>query len=930
MKILFDAGQTYQLDAINAVVDVFAGQPRADGLSVSMGSAARQGALITELGVGNALMLGETALLENVRAVQVRNGLALSTELALLRLPADATDLPPVPAEDALAHRKGEGKVVSSPTNLSNATVDPSPQPSPKGRGGSNVGKFPNFSIEMETGTGKTYVYLRTAFELHARYGFSKFIVVVPSVAIREGVVTSLRLMREHFRALYDNVAYDASVYDSKQMNRVRTFATGNTLQIMVLNIDAFNKASNVMHSDRDGGKPIEKIASTRPVVVIDEPQNMESELARAAIASLNPLCTLRYSATHRNTYTLLYKLDPVRAYDLKLVKRIEVFSVLDEPAFNTPYVGVKSVTATKTKLTAKIEIDVNHKDGPKRETITLVSPKHQADLFELSKGREAYRGWIVDELRMEPKGVSFSNGTEIAVGEATGSQQDDVMRVQVMETVREHFDKELSLLKSPPAGGRIKVLSLFFIDRVAHYADADGKIRKWFVEAYAQISTQPRYSALMPLPVESVHNGYFASVKGQARDSRGDTAADEEAYELIMQDKERLLSADEPLRFIFSHSALREGWDNPNVFQICTLNETKSEIKKRQEIGRGLRLPVMENGARCFDERINRLTVVANESYVDFAQKLQSEIEGDCGVSFSNRIANSKSRLKIPLRVGWRLNDEFKAIWEKIAYKTRYSVAFSTAKLIEAAAKRLTESEELTTPKINALKASVYFTSEGAQTRLLSVSQDRVAYGAVAMPDLIGYVQQATELTRSTIGEILKNSGRLGEVHINPQQFLDQAIKAIRFELRALMVQGVRYEKIVDERYDQMLFENEELYGYLTNTIATQKSIYEKTVFDSEIERTFAEGIEGREDILLCIKLPPWFLVETPVGKYNPDWAIVMRPDNRVYLVRETKGNTDIEKLAADERDKVKCGAKHFAHLGVDFKVVVEHTEVS
>jgi type III restriction enzyme len=887
MKILFDAGQAYQLDAINAVVDVFAGQPRADGLSVSAGGAARQGALITELGVGNALMLGETAMLENVRSIQAKNGLPQASELAALPLP-----------------------VRESERNVS--------------------GEFPNFSIEMETGTGKTYVYLRTAFELHARYGFSKYIVVVPSVAIREGVVTSLRLMREHFRALYDNVAYDAVVYDSKQMNRVRTFATSNTLQIMVLNIDAFNKASNVMHSDRDDGKPIEKIAITRPIVVMDEPQNMESELARAAISSLNPLCTLRYSATHRNAYTLLYKLDPVRAYDLKLVKRIEVFSVLDEPAFNAPYVCVKSVSATKTKLTAKIEIDVNHNDGPKRQTITLSSPRHQTDLFEASNGREAYRGWIVDELRMEPKGVSFSNGKEIAVGEATGSNQDDVMRTQVMETVREHFDKELALLNSPPSGGRIKVLSLFFIDRVAHYADDAGKIRQWFISAYQQISTLDRYKPLNPLPVEKVHNGYFASVKGQLKDSRGDTAADEEAYELIMQDKERLLSVDEPLRFIFSHSALREGWDNPNVFQICTLNETKSEIKKRQEIGRGLRLPVMENGARCFDDRINRLTVVANESYMDFAQKLQSEIEAECGVSFSKRIVNSKTRKRVPLKDGWRLNEDFKAIWDKICHKTRYSVAFNTATLISAAAQRLAEEEKLKTPKINASKAEIFFTGEGAQTKLLTVRQDHTAYGAVTIPDLIGYVQQATELTRSTIGKILLGSNRIGEVHINPQQFLDQAIKAIRAELRALMVKGVQYEKIAGQAYELTLFENEALYGYLTNTIASEKSVYEQTVFDSEVERKFAQDMNQRQDVSLCVKLPPWFMVDTPVGRYNPDWAIVMGEDKKLYLICETKGSSDIDSLASSERDKVLCGEKHFSHLGVEFKVAVNASEIA
>ena len=895
MKILFDAGQPYQLDAINAVVNVFAGQPRADGAQA--GTQARLdspfdvGGLWSETGIGNAFSLSEAALLDNVRAVQAANEVAPSETLAAL-------------AQD---------------TNAMSART-----------------AFPNFSIEMETGTGKTYVYLRTAFELHRKYGFSKFFIVVPSVAIREGVMTSLALMSEHFRGIYGNPPFDTWVYDSRQVSRVRAFAMANTLQFMVLNIDAFNKSANVINNPNDrlsGLKPIEFIQSTHPIVVMDEPQNMESEQARAAIASLNPLCTLRYSATHRNTYNLLYTLDPVRAYDLKLVKRIEVDSVLDQPGFNQAYVALKSITATKTKITAKIEIDVNGKDGPRREEFKLQSPKHQADLYVLSKGREAYRGWIIDNLSFEHKCVSFTNGVEVNAGDATGARQDEVMRIQVLETVREHFEKELAIYKALPVGRRIKVLSLFFIDRVAHYAAADGKIRQWFVEAYNQISVLPKYALMFsvsgPLPVDAVHNGYFATVKGVAKDSRGDTAADEEAYELIMRAKERLLAMDEPLRFIFSHSALREGWDNPNVFQICTLNETKSEIKKRQEIGRGLRLPVMENGERCRDERINRLTVIANESYTDFAAKLQSEIENECGVSFAGRIAAKKDRKRIGLKTGWRLNEDFQAIWKRIAHQTRYSVAFDTAALIERAAKRLRDGEKLAAPRIAVQKAALALTTGGAQTQLLVARQDEAAYRSYAVPDLIAYIQQSTELTRSTIAQILVRSGRLHEVPVSPQQFLDQSLAAIKQELRAVMIDGIKYERIDGASYDQMLFENEDLYGYLSNSVPVTKSIYEKVVFDSEIERDFAQAMEARTDVKLCVKLPPWFLVATPLGQYNPDWAIVMEHEHKVYLVRETKGTHNIEALPADERDKVKCGAKHFGALGVDFAVVTSAADL-
>ncbi len=891
MKIQFDAGQGYQLDAINAVVNVFAGQANAtQGALTRLDSAFDIGGLWSDIGIGNAMRLSSELLLENVRAVQATNSIALSDSLEPLTHDYEAEN--------------GEKRTHS----------------------------FPNFSIEMETGTGKTYVYLRTIFELHRAYGWTKFIIVVPSVAIREGVNTSLRLMREHFAALYDNVAYDEWVYDSKQVSRVRSFAASASLQIMVMNIDAFKKTETIMQKENDrlsGRKPIEFVQAARPVVIMDEPQNMESEQSKIAIASLMPLCTLRYSATHRNAYNLLYKLDPVAAYDLKLVKRIEVDSIVDQPSFNEAYVRLISVAATKTKITAKIEIDVNGKQGPRRAEFKIQSPKHQIDLYELSGNREAYRGWIVEDMRFDEKSISFANGKTVYEGQTTGAVQDDVMRVQILETVREHFDKELRIRSVLPEGRRLKVLSLFFIDRVANYANADGKIRQWFVEAYEQIASLEKYASLPKLPVEKVHNGYFAQNKGVAKDTSGTTQADDEAYELIMRDKERLLSLDEPLRFIFSHSALREGWDNPNVFQICTLNETRSEIAKRQEIGRGLRLPVLETGERCRDDNINRLTVIANESYADFATKLQTEIESECGVSFEGRLAKKQDRKRIGLKNGWQLNPHFQEIWERIKHKTRYAVAFDTDALVSRAAKRLAESPRLTTPRIEAHKVSVALTTAGVETRLLGVREERTGYRKFSVPDLISYVQQTTELTRSTISKILIQSGRLGDAGVNPQQLLDQALVAIKFEKRASMMDGIKYERVEGASFDQMLFANEELYGYLTNTIAVTNSIYEEVVFDSKIEQAFAEQMDQRTDVRLCIKLPPWFVVPTPLGTYNPDWAIVLENDMKVYLVRETKGTTNVDLLAADERDKVKCGERHFDALGVDYAVVTSASDV-
>lgn len=871
MKIRFDGDQPYQLDAMAAVLDVFEGQPLASGaFEIRLDTTTDTGGLFTELGSGNQLALDDDALLTNTRRVQQRNGIAESSELA--------------------------GK---------------------------------HFSVEMETGTGKTYVYLRTMHELHRRHGFCKFIIVVPSVAIREGVMASLRLTQEHFATLYGNVPVDSWVYDSRQVSKLRQFAAATTLQVLVINIDAFNKPSNnVIHRDNDrlsGRKPIEFIQAARPIVIMDEPQNMESAPAQEAIASLSPLCTLRYSATHRNVYNLLYRLNPVQAYDLKLVKRIEVDSVLDDPEFNQPYVHVESIKATAKKITTKLVIDVNAKGAPQRKTIAV--SKGGTDLHELSGGREGYRGYVVDEIDAGNQCIRFANGLVLETGQTHGGRTDDVMRVQIRETVREHFEKEKRIRKMLPAGQRLKVLSLFFIDRVANYAAADGKIRLWFNEAYRELSV--KYPELEPLPVDTVHNGYFAQAKGVPKDTRGDTAADDEAYELIMRDKERLLSPEEPLRFIFSHSALREGWDNPNVFQICTLNETKSEIKKRQEIGRGLRLPVLETGERCFDPAINRLTVIANESYEEFARQLQTEIEDECGVKFEGRIANKKQQRTAKLRPGWKLNADFQALWQRIKHKTRYAVDYESEVLIKAAAQRLAGTDAIKPAAINIQTVGIRMDNRGVVATLQRATQAQAEYQVWKIPDLLGYLQGKTELTRATLAAILIRSGRLGEVKHNPQQFLDQALSAIETELRELMIAGIKYERIAGREYEMMLFEEKEISGYISSMIEVDHSIYDMVPYDSEVEREFAEAMSTREDIKLFIKLPPWFQVETPVGSYNPDWAIVKDGDTKVYLVRETKGTKEELKLRSSEWMKIQCGKAHFASLGVDYAHVVKATDI-
>lgn len=883
MKIKFDSNQEYQLEAIRAVMDVFEGQPQAQG-EFEVQPDAFGGALLSQLGFGNNLVLDDARILANTQAIQAKH----------------------------------EIKEVSDQLGANGL----------------------HFSVEMETGTGKTYVYLRTIYELNRTYGFKKFVIVVPSVAIREGVLKNIELTQEHFAAIYGNVPLDSWVYDSKQVSRLRGYANANEMQILIMNIDAFNKDLNVINQENDklsGRKPIEFLQATRPIVVVDEPQNMESDQAKEAIARLNPLCTLRYSATHRNLYNRLYKLDPVRAYDLRLVKRIEVDAILDDPDHNKPFIHVKAITATKTKISAKLQIDVDTPNGPKRKMVT-VGRTHSGkwtnqDLHIASEERAGYKGFITTEIDAGNEKITFGNGITLRKGDTHGGHNDEVMRAQVFETVKEHFEKELRIHKTVPEDQRMKVLSLFFIDRVANYAPEDGKIREWFVEAYTDISANDDYKPLNPPDVEDVHNGYFAkTAKGEAKDSSGKTKADDEAYHLIMRDKERLLDMAEPLRFIFSHSALREGWDNPNVFQICTLNETKSDVKKRQEIGRGLRLPVRVDGTRCFDDNINRLTIIANENYDDFAKRLQVEMEEDCGVEFKDRVSNKRERRTAKLVKGWRLNEDFKAIWERIQYKTRYSVQFSTEELIAKASEGIRDSAAIVKPKLRAVKSELIVTESGVDSELRAAREmDMEDTDVTHVPDILSYLQRETELTRTTLAEILIQSGRLDDIFVNAQQFMDQSLVAIRRTLNEMIIDGIQYEKIGDEVYEMYLFEDpqHEIQSYVDKLVDVENSIYDAVVVDSEIEREFATAMAGRTDIKMFFKLPGWFKVETPVGTYNPDWAIVKQEDNKVYLVRETKGSKKEDQLRGAEAGRIKCGTAHFDALGVDYKTVVTADEV-
>lgn len=893
MKLQFDSTQNYQLTAIKSVVNIFEGQPLAKGdFEISF---AMEGSSIafTEKGIGNNLILNEEQILKNIQSIQKENLIKESKTL--------------------------EGSFSED--------------------GKTEFTKY-NFTIEMETGTGKTYTFLRSIYELNQTYGFKKFVIVVPSVAIREGTVKNLEITHEHFQNLYGNQPINFIMYDSRNLTTLRNFATSNAIQILVINIDSFTKDTNVINTIRESGvKPIEYIKATNPIVIVDEPQNMETDVRRQAIQNLNPLCTLRYSATHRNLYNLIYSLNPVQAYDLGLVKQIEVDGITSDENYNASYINFKSIQLGKKSLKAKLSIYINEKGGVIQKDFTVDLGD---DLFTLSGGRDIYKdGFILNEIRANDGEIEFSNGLTLKEGQTQGGLTDEVMKFQIERTVKAHFEKAEKLI---PKG--IKILSLFFIDRVSNYREYDnegnaikGKFALWFEVAFKKYSTKKDYKDLIPFDVEKVHDGYFsADKKGSFKDTKGNTKDDESTYLKIMKNKEQLLGLEEPLQFIFSHSALREGWDNPNVFQICTLNESKSEFKKRQEIGRGLRLPVDSEGQRVQDKRINVLTVIANETYEDFSKALQTEIEEETSVEFKDRIKDARKKATIQ-RTKELTIENFPLlfeIWERISNKTRYSVYYSTDVLISKTVAELKDYNRVPKTKrpiIQAKKATLTYSVEGIENKLTDIGKADNKELKFMIPDVYGYIQSRVDITRNTIFEILTQSARYLELEINPQMFLDNVVGAIKRTLNTLLVEGVKYEKINDSRYQMSLFESEEIETYLSNLFKVSK--IDKTVFnyipiDSTYENDFAIDCEADPNVKFFFKLPRGFKVPTPIGNYVPDWAVILEEEgkSKIYFVAETKGTLNKQLLRDVENMKIQCGSKHFALFkteGVEYKLAVK-----
>lgn len=980
----FDPSQQFQLDAIASVVDLFDGQPEnVDSLITSLRTNPDAGAdsgdyldidVSEEIGaVGNNLILDDEVLLANLQAVQNRQGLEVSAHLF----------------DESL-----------------------------------------DFDIEMETGTGKTYVYLRTIFELAKKYNFRKFIIMVPSVAIREGVNASIQLMRSHFASLYPGQPFDSFVFSGKNPQAVQSFATSLSVQIMILTIDSVRGDANnrIIHQQRDsmpgGLAPIDFLSATNPVIIMDEPQNMDTDLSKTALSTMNPLCTLRYSATHKTKRNVVYRLDPVEAHELGLVKSITVSEVGEQGGDVTPYmklVGVKS----EPSWSARVELNCRKKDGSFERKVVSIDKSRALELSDTRvTGNPAYSGIRLDECTIgwqgTPASATFTNVGTLLEGESIGGATGAIFKEMIRETISEHFWKQAFL-----ASKGLKVLSLFFVDKVSSYMgdgqsyeEADGEFVKWFDEAYEEVkASRPNYAELFPFSASDVRGAYFSQVKKGGKtsfvDSSEKASKEDDSYELIMKDKARLLDNSEPVRFIFSHSALREGWDNPNVFQICALREMGAVIERRQTIGRGLRLPVVQTDSgfdRIPSEESASLTVIANESYVAFAKSLQREYE-EAGVSlgkvrdneFARTFRRDEDGVQTEVTFGsdwsfevwayldekgfiqdglltpkFRPNDEgfslhlpekfekyeseiiermrrsgieqfvkpkskrqartlnkqlysspeFEVFWETISQRTTYRVQFNGAALKQEITRAVAEMPDIPPRKISVKRVGIAITRSGASGKEIGAERVTDISDEVELPDIVAELQEATSLTRASLVDILIDSGRLGEFPKNPSDFIVAVKNVIARQLASIVNDGIQYEKIHGSIYELRelqqdgLEEKERFLDQLYEVQNTSKTDFDYVLLDSGTERLFAEFLDGREDIKMFMKLPAKFKIPTPVGDYNPDWAIVktVNGQDTLYMIRETKSTLEDWALRPNEQAKVNAAKKHFDVIGVDY----------
>lgn len=990
--------QQFQTDAAHAVADVFAGQPRSDGQSDHMIDPGSKNTLFLQEGFGNGeIVLSKETICNNVRQIQIEHGLKPVDRLQELN----------------------------------------------------EVGMA--FTVEMETGTGKTYTYIKTMYELNARYGWTKFVVIVPSIAIREGVLKSFKSMEDHFAQEYGK-RMQYFVYDSKQLSQIEAFANDAGMHVMVINTQAFNssmneekskgarpdKAARIIFDRRDefgSRRPIDVLARTHPIVIIDEPQSVlgvdKKNKTRQGIALFNPLFTLLYSATHRkdDIYNMVYRLDAIDAYNQKLVKKIEVKGIRQMGSTATHgYVYLEEIVIGKGNPQARLSFDVKTLTGTKQ--VSRLVDEH-FDLKAQSGGLAEYDNHFVVECIDGRQGlVRFLNGLELHEGEAVGKVNEDyIRRIQIRETIRTHLERERQLFHQG-----IKVLSLFFIDHVDSYRlyggeESKGKFARMFEEEYRKVCAEmiPTFSDEAYLrflnnprnDASKVHQGYFSMDKNEKIvESKAKEGENEKrAFDLIMKDKERLLSMEEPVRFLFSHSALKEGWDNPNVFQICTLKNSDNETRKRQEVGRGMRLCVNQKGERqdvdvlgnaVFDTNV--LTVIASESYDEFANKLQTEMAEACserpvkisislfkgkpctlpdggkGVFsddeatgiyntlvrkcyvddhaelteayfedkrngtldfekyddrsadilavldkvFDSSVVRPEDSRKTKL-AGFQKDNfakkEFQNLWKRINCRSYYQVNFDTKDLIEKAITEIDNNLKVTEIRIvvehgamdrisskEALEAGTAMKLDKRENRLAGES-----VGSGVKYDLIGKLVSSTGLTRRTIVEILKRikPSTFDMFKMNPEEFILKTALIINDCKALAVIQCIRYEKLED-KFSTDIFTESMLRGKLgVNAIESTKSLYDLVVLDSMgTEKSFAESLEQENDVVVYTKLPRGFYINTPMGKYNPDWAVAFREGSvkHVYFVAETKGNAlQGSQLRSSEKSKIECARRHF-----------------
>lgn len=1000
MKLKFKR-QPFQSDAVYAVADCFAGQPKMEGVTyrIDPGKAgkatsaqAQSGFDFSQSGFKNReLVLNKEQLLANIQTVQQRQNLPQSTALA-------------------------SSKVCGV-----------------------------NLDIEMETGTGKTYCYIKTMFELNRRYGWSKFIVVVPSIAIREGVCKSFEITAEHFMEEYNKRAR-FFIYNSKQLHHLEQFSSDGGINVMIINVQAFNatgKDARRIYEELDdfqSRRPIDVIAGNHPIMILDEPQKLEGAKTFESLAKFKPLAILRYSATHKTEHNKIYRLDALDAYNQKLVKKIAVRGITVRGLTGTnAYLYLESIQiSTSSPPTARIEYEVKQQNGIKR----MVRKFGKGDnLLNHSNGLSQYSGFVIADINANTDTVTFTNGVVLEAGEATGDVNEDTLRrIQIRETVKAHLEKEQELFHKG-----IKVLSLFFIDEVAKYRRYDdgveqpGEYARMFEEEYELalndlplLHDEPYRAYLNGIQIGKTHNGYFSIdkksnrlvdpetklVKDAETGQKTATSDDADAYDLILKDKERLLSLQEPVRFIFSHSALSEGWDNPNVFVICTLKHSDSTIRKRQEVGRGLRLCVNQAGDRIDSgadvHTINLLTVVASESYKDFTAGLQKEISDSLSARprkadeayFTGKVIKTETGdIKITPQLAKQIykyllkndytddNDgitaayheakktdtlaplppelapyspqiiqlidsvfsdaalpgiengrntkpnplnknldkaEFRALWERINRKAAYTVHFDTAELIKNCITALDRELRVTRLQYTVTKGeqtdSVSYdgmkNGEGFQVKENATEYENNSVHSAVKYDLIGKLAEDTQLTRRTIADVLKgmNETVFSQYRQNPEDFMIKAARIINEQKATMVVEHLTYSPVDDrhELLDIFTVSNKENFS---RAIKTQRHVYDYVFTDSQNERDFVTELDTSKEVVVYAKLPRGFFIPTPVGTYNPDWAIAFKEGTvkHIYFVAETKGSMSSMELRKIEECKIDCARKFFAGITTD-----------